>query len=61
MRTVEGVMEPLAVYVFLVILALAIVAAAALFSKPAKRRCPGCREDLAITARLCRRCGYAFS
>jgi predicted amidophosphoribosyltransferase len=54
-------MDPFAIYAGLVVLGLVIFAVAALLSPSAKRRCPGCDKDLATTARLCRRCGYAFT
>ena len=53
-------MDPLAVFLFLALLALAILAAAALLSQPGQRRCPSCDAPVAVTARACRSCGYAF-
>jgi len=44
----------------LVVTALAILAVAMLLSPSAKRRCPSCERNVAISARSCR-CGFAFS
>jgi hypothetical protein len=53
-------MDPVVFYLVVVTLALVILAVAMLVSPSAKRRCPNCERDVAISARACR-CGYAFS
>jgi predicted amidophosphoribosyltransferase len=54
-------MGPFVIYLALVLLALIVFAVSAMLTPPARRRCPSCDEALATTARLCRRCGYAFA
>ena len=53
-------MELFAVYVLFVALALAVIGVAAALAPTAKRPCPNCSRGVALSARLCRRCGYGF-
>jgi predicted amidophosphoribosyltransferase len=53
-------MDPIVLYVGFVVLALLVLAIATLLSPAAKRDCPNCAGPLALTARACRRCGYAL-
>jgi hypothetical protein len=54
-------MNPLVIYLGLVAMAIVIALIAMLFSRPATRSCPGCDEAVAVSARGCRSCGYAFT
>ena len=53
-------MDPIVLYAGFVALALLVLAIATLLSPAAKRACPNCTGPLALTARACRRCGYAL-
>jgi ribosomal protein L40E len=54
-------MNPLVIYLALVGAAIAIAVAAMFHSRPPTRSCPRCDDDVAVTARGCRSCGYAFT
>ena len=53
-------MNPLILYLCLVSGAVFIGLMALAVIKPHQRRCPGCDENVAMAARGCRGCGYAF-
>jgi len=54
-------MDPLLIYAGLIALGLVVVTVAVLMSPAPRRPCPGCDRPIATSARLCRRCGYAFT
>jgi predicted amidophosphoribosyltransferase len=53
-------MDPLLIYLLLVGLAATICVVALTLAPTARRACPGCADDVAVSARICRGCGYQF-
>ena len=53
-------MNPLVLYLALVAIAVLIAVIGMLVSRPPTRNCPSCDEDIRISARSCRHCGYAM-
>jgi hypothetical protein len=53
-------MNPLTLYLLLVAGAVFIGVLALHFAKGAHRSCPGCGDDVLLSARACGRCRYRF-
>jgi hypothetical protein len=55
------VVNPLVVYLVLVALAVLVGLIAMAFQRAPRRRCPSCTRMVAMSARHCGSCGYAFA
>jgi hypothetical protein len=53
-------MNPLTLYLLLVGVAVAVCVSAIAFTRGQHRACPACDEDVLLSARACKACGYRF-
>ena len=53
-------MNPLTIYLALVLVAVGVGVVALIVVRGAERLCPGCGESVLLTDRSCRTCRYRF-